>query len=277
MELPSISVVTPSFNQAEFLEETILSVAEQDYPSFDYRIMDGGSTDGSPEIITRHADRLAGWVSEPDDGQADAIAKGFAQCRGDVLAYLNSDDLYLPGALMTAGKAFAANPDVDLIYGDSVYIDEAGRPLVIDVLPRYDFEDLRRVCIVPQQAAFWRRTAYEDVGGIDPSFKFALDYDLFLRLAEKGRALHVPAMIAAFRQHEGAKTTRAREQWGREDALLHERHLGRPGWNRADWLRMKWLTARQIGEIARRRLSGERFPCLTPARWHRLARRKLGV
>lgn len=275
MALPSIAIVTPSFNQAAYLEQTIRSVLEQDYPEVEYRILDGGSTDGSIEIIGKYGDRLAGWASEKDNGQADAIARGFAQSSADVLAYINSDDTYLPGAFRAAGEAFAAHPDVDLIYGDVVFIDSDGRPLAIDVLPRFNIEDLKRVCVIPQQAAFWRRSAYEAAGGIDTSFQFALDYDLFLRLASGGRVLHVPRLMATFRHHAEAKTTRWREQWAKEDRLLHTRHLGRETWNAGDRLRMKWLTARQIGAIASRRLRGEAFPCLTPARWQRIARRKM--
>jgi glycosyltransferase involved in cell wall biosynthesis len=239
--------------------------------------MDGGSTDGSVEIIERFADRLTSWTSEKDAGQADAIARGFAKCRGEILAYINSDDTYLPGAFRAVAEAFAAHPEADLIYGDSVYIDARGRPLAIDVLPAYRRADLLLHCIIPQQAAFWRRRAYDDAGGIDPSFQFALDYDLFLRIAERGRLVHVPRLLAAFRQHGEAKTTRRRERWVEEDRKLQLRHRGRAEWSAGDWLRMKWLTARQIGAIGWRSMKGERFPCLTPVRWKRLSGRKIDL
>ena len=273
--LPTISIVTPSLNQAAYLEQTILSVKMQDYPGLEYRIQDGGSTDGSVDIIERHAKDLAGWKSEPDEGQADAIIRGFGECKGDVLAYLNSDDIYLPGALKAAGEAFAADPELDLLYGDVVFIDGDEKPLVVDILPRYNWEDLKRVCVIPQPAAFWRRRAYEAVGGIDASLQFSLDYDLFLRIAERGKVVHLPRLMSAFRVHPEAKSSVAKQQWAKEDRLLRRRYLGRDGWNRADWLRMKWLTLRQMGAILSMRLRGGPLPCLTPARWHRLARRRL--
>jgi glycosyltransferase involved in cell wall biosynthesis len=276
MELPTISIVTPSLNQARYLEQTILSVLAQDYPGLEYRVQDGGSTDGSVEIVRRYESRLAGWASEPDAGHADAVERGFARCRGEILAFLNSDDTYLPGALRAAGEIFAAHPEVDLIYGDVVFVDPDGRPLVVDVLPRYNWEDLRRVCIIPQQASFWRRRAWEAAGGFDKSLYFSFDYEFFLRVASRGRVLHVPRLMATYRHHAEAKTSRATEAWARDDRLLRERWLGRPQWNRADRMRLKWLTARQVAAIGWRRLRGERFPCLTPARWRRVARRRLG-
>lgn len=281
--LPTISIVTPSYNQAEFLERTIRSVLDQDYPALEYRVLDGASTDGSVDIIRRYEDRLASWVSEKDEGQADAIARGFAQSTGEIQAWLNSDDAYLPGTLHAVGEYFAAHPEVDFMYGDLLFIDPADRPLVVDVLPRYEWEDLRRVCMIPQPASFWRRRAAERVGGIDPRYQFTMDYDFFLRFGEAsrrgevGRIVHLPRLLAGFRWHPQAKSSAWRDVWGRENAEMLRRALGRDGWNRADWLRMKWLTARQIAAIAARRLRGERLPVITPARWHRLARRRLGT
>ncbi len=276
-EFPSISIVTPSFNQAAFVEQTIRSVLDQGYPKLEYRVMDGGSTDGSADIVRRFDERLAGWISEPDGGQADAIGRGFGQCSGEILAYLNSDDTYLPGTLEAVGRAFAAHPDVDLIYGDLVFVSASGAPLVIDVLPRFDAADLRRVCVIPQPAAFWRRSIYDRAGGIDPEFKFALDYDLFLRMLDAGgRMMHLPRLLAEFRHHGEAKTSRMVDQWSAEDRLLRKRSLGREQWNAGDRARLKWLTVRQITTIARRRLGGEPLPCMTPARWRRLAARRLG-
>lgn len=275
MPQPKISIVTPSFNQAAFLERTIGSVLGQRYADLEYRILDGGSTDGSADILRKYEDRLTSWVSEPDEGQADAIARGLAQCTGDIFAYLNSDDVYYPGALEAVAEFFTTHPDVDLVYGDAIHIDAEDRALALDVLPAYRWEDLRRVCVIPQMASFWRRSAYERVGGIDAKYQFALDYEFFLRLGEQGKIAHLPRVLAGFRRHKAAKTTRARDTWAKENRELSIRYLGREGWNRADWLRMKWLTARQIGAIAGRRIKGEEFPCLTPVRWHRAAKRKL--
>lgn len=275
MPQPKISIVTPSFNQAAFLERTIESVLGQHYANLEYRVLDGGSTDGSVDVLQKYDDKLTSWVSEPDEGQADAIARGLAQCTGEIFAYLNSDDIYYPGALEAAAAFFESHPDVDLVYGDAIHIDAEDRALAIDVLPAYRWEDLRRVCIIPQMASFWRRSAYERVGGIDAKYQFALDYEFFLRLGEKGKIAHLPKVLAGFRRHQAAKTARSKETWAKENSELSVRYLGRDGWNRADWLRMKWLTARQIGAIAGRSLKGEKFPCLTPVRWNRAAKRKL--
>src|SRR5512138_1788368 len=127
--LPLVSIITPSFNQAAFLETTIRSVLDQDYPSLEYFIVDGGSKDGSLEIIQRYAHRLAGWVSEPDRGQTDAINKGFGMAHGEILAWLNSDDVYQPGAVAEAATFLQQNPEVGLVYGDATYIDENGRTI----------------------------------------------------------------------------------------------------------------------------------------------------
>ena len=161
MILPKISVVTPSFNQASFLEETIQSVLSQGYPDLEYIVMDGGSTDGSAEIIRKYADRLADWKSAKDGGQADAIRTGFARATGEILCWLNSDDTIAPGTLRRVGEFFAAHPDVDLVYGDLNLVDAEGKRL-------YTARPLLRLGIlvyenpfIPQQGMFWRRSLYE--------------------------------------------------------------------------------------------------------------------
>ena len=152
-----VSIVTPSFNQSPFLEATIRSVLEQDYPDIEYFVMDGGSSDGSREIIQRYADRLAGWVSEPDAGQTDAINKGFARSTGDVLAWLNSDDTYEPGAIRQAVELLAQNPHVSMVYGDCNYIDEHGRVIGRFPAAQTDYRRLRQGYVhIPQQASFFR-------------------------------------------------------------------------------------------------------------------------
>lgn len=273
--LPTLSVVTPSFNQAAYLERAILSVLEQDVPATEYRVLDGGSTDGSRAILERYGHRLTEWTCAPDGGQADALASGFSRSTGDVLAWINSDDWYLPGAFRAALEVLARRPDVDLVFGDVVLTAPDETPLALDALPSFRAGDLRRVCCIPQQGAFWRRSACEAVGGIDRSFRFAMDWDLFLRLVERGRALHLPRVMAAFRMHAAAKTSTLHEVRAREDAILRRRHLGREEWNRLDWLRMKWLTARQVAAIGWRAARGERLPTLVPARWNRVASRRL--
>ena len=207
MELPLISVVTPSYNQAPFLEDTLNSVAAQDYPRTEHIVIDGGSTDGSVDIIRRHAPRLSHWVSEKDRGQSHAINKGLTMARGDVLAWLNSDDTYLPGALRAVGDVFAQHPDVDLVYGDYVYTDVAGQPLRRrHVFAHISYESLLYHDYLGQPAVFFRRSLFERVGPIDESLHYSMDWDLFLRMWPVCRPRHVAAVLATYRLDHAAKS-----------------------------------------------------------------------
>jgi glycosyltransferase involved in cell wall biosynthesis len=207
MEFPLISVVTPSYNQARFLEETLHSVASQDYPRTEHIVIDGGSTDGSVDIIRRHAPRLGHWVSEKDRGQSHAINKGLAIAQGDVLAWLNSDDTYLPGALRAVGEVFATHPDVDLVYGDFVYTDVAGHPLRRrHVFSTISFESLLYHDYLGQPAVFFRRSLFEKAGPIDEALHYCMDWDLFLRMWPVCRPRHVPRVLATYRLDHAAKS-----------------------------------------------------------------------
>ncbi len=205
---PLVSIVTPSFNQRQYLEKTIQSVLSQDYPALEYFVIDGGSSDGSVEIIKKYQDRLAGWVSEPDQGQTDAINKGFSMCRGEIMAWLNSDDVYLPGAIRSAVEFLTANPEVGMVYGDTDLIDSEGR-----VIGRFNARQtsyqrlLRGGVYIPQPAAFWRRELWERAGPLDPSFYFAMDYDLWVKFARVSPIRYIPRLWAAFRVHSEGKTT----------------------------------------------------------------------
>lgn len=224
---PLVSIITPSFNQAAFLEETIQSVLSQDYPRLEYLIVDGGSTDGSLEILQRYADRLAWWVSEPDRGQTDAINKGFARARGEVLAWLNSDDTYLPHAVSHAIAALERNPDAGLVYGDANLIDEESQ--IIGKFParQTDYRRLRQGYVhIPQQAAFFRGDLWRTVGPLDPSFFFAMDYDLWVRLARLSRLLHIPETWANFRLHGSGKSVIADDRCWPEMLRVHLRDGG---------------------------------------------------
>ena len=226
-ELPLVSIVTPSFNQALFLEETILSVLGQDYPNLEYLIVDGGSTDGSLEIIRRYADRLAWWVSEPDRGQTEAINKGFAHARGEIFAWLNSDDTYLPQAVSEAVQYLQNRPDVGLVYGDANFIDEQGRVLGKFPARQTDYRRLRRGYVhIPQQAAFFRAELWRKVGPLDASFYFAMDYDLWVRIARHAKIVYLPRLWANFRLHGSAKTIAADERCWPEMLRVHYRDGG---------------------------------------------------
>lgn len=208
MTLPRISVVTPSFNQGRYLEATIRSVLDQDYPNVEYLVMDGGSTDGSVDIIHRYADRLTYWISEPDGGQSAGVAKGFRRATGDVLAWLNSDDILLPGALSAVARAFAANPWADFIYGARRIIDEGGRVIGSyhppTLLHRYYFTFGQWI---PQECAFWRRELYHRVGGLDESMWFSLDFSLFVRMWSLGKFKKIDFELGALRSHAASKTS----------------------------------------------------------------------
>lgn len=219
-----VSIVTPSYNQARFIETTIRSVLDQDYPEIEYIIVDGGSTDGSVDIIQKYAPRLAWWVSEKDRGQTDAINKGFARARGDVLAWINSDDIYQPGAVREAVDYLTAHPEAGMVYGDASYIDE--HDWVIGRFPaaQTDYARLRRGYVhIPQQSSFFRADLWRRVGPLDPSFYFAMDYDLWVRLAEIAPLHYIPRLWASFRLHSGAKTVAADDRCWPEMLRVHRR------------------------------------------------------
>jgi glycosyltransferase involved in cell wall biosynthesis len=205
-DLPAISIVTPSYQHGRFLEKTIRSVLLQKYPNLEYVVMDGGSTDETPGILKRYESQLAHLESAPDRGQADAVARGFTHTSGEIMAYLNSDDLLAPGALDFAGRFFVENPHVDAIYSHRVFINEAN---VVDgywILPQHRNWMMKRWDYIPQETCFWRRRIYDQAGGIDPSFQFALDYDLFVRFMKLGRMERVNRFLGAFRCHAASKT-----------------------------------------------------------------------
>lgn len=228
-DTPLVSIITPSFNQAPFLEETILSVLSQEYPRLEYFIIDGGSTDGSVEIIHKYAGRLAGWVSEPDRGQTDAINKGFSLARGEILAWLNSDDVYKPGAVAEAAAYLSTHPGVGLVYGDADYIDEDGRPIGRFPARQTDLRRLRQGYVhIPQQSAFFRADLWKRLGPLDPSFYFAMDYDLWVRLAGASQLTYLPRLWASFRLHSGGKTIAADDRCWPEMLRVHYRDGGSP-------------------------------------------------
>ena len=250
---PLVSIVTPSYNQKDFLGDTILSVLGQDYPALEYFVIDGGSTDGSVEIIKKYADKLTGWVSKPDHGQTDAINKGFARSQGEIMAWLNSDDIYNPGAVSSAVEFLQKNPDIGLVYGDTDLIDASGQKIGRFNAQQTSYQRLMKGGVyIPQPAAFWRRDLWERSGPLDPSFYFAMDYDLWVRFAKLAPIQYFPELWASFRIHGEGKTTVSDDRCWPEMRVVHKREGGSifspfmakyilrmilgPAWN---WYKMK--------------------------------------
>jgi glycosyltransferase involved in cell wall biosynthesis len=211
-----VSIVTPSFQQSAFLEQTIRSVLDQDYGAIEYLVVDGGSTDGSLQIIGKYADRLAWWVSEKDQGQADAINKGFGHAKGEIIAWLNSDDAYMPGAVSAAVKAFEAYPQAVLIYGDMLAVDEHDQPINNLKYRQVRLADLLCFQIIGQPAVFMRRSAFERAGGLDPTFHFLLDHQLWIKIAEQGELKKIDQTWARARYHPQAKNRLRAAEFGPE-------------------------------------------------------------
>lgn len=224
------SIVTPSYGQGAFIGRTIRSVLDQQYPSLEYFVQDGGSKDSTVEVLKQFQHALTGWESEKDSGQSQAINKGFLKTSGEIMGWLNSDDLLLPGALQTVANFFQKYPDVDVVYGDRLLIDENDMEIGRWVMPGHDGAALSWVDYVPQETMFWRRSIWERVGGqIDESFRFAMDWDLLVRFRDAGANFaHIPRFLGAFRIHEQQKTSAEINEVGQiEMDRIRERLLGR--------------------------------------------------
>jgi glycosyltransferase involved in cell wall biosynthesis len=240
-DLPLVSIITPSYNQGQFLEATLCSVLEQDYPRLEYIVIDGGSTDDSPEILARYTSRLAYWESQPDRGQAHAINKGLQRAHGDFLGWLNSDDVLLPGVVSRAVHVFTQYPEVEVVYGHLERIDANGKLLPTPRLPkdRVDF-DLSQVlgeCVVNQPGSFWRRGAMERVGLLDEDLRYSLDYEYWIRLALAGaQFMHLPESVARFRLSSASKTVGQTAVMAQEQLRVLEELASRPDLPaRLDW------------------------------------------
>jgi glycosyltransferase involved in cell wall biosynthesis len=217
MTPPLVSIVTPSYNQAAYLEQTMRSVLEQSYPNVEYLVADGGSTDGSLEIIRKYAGRLAWWVSEPDRGQADGINKGLQRATGEIVAWLNSDDLYRPDALAQVVEFFRVNPEVGLVYSDVESIDAGGERINVMRYGDWGLADLMAFRIIGQPGVFMRRPALAQAGGLDLDYQYLLDHQLWLRIANQTPILHAPGVIwASARYHPGAKNIAQGARFGEE-------------------------------------------------------------
>lgn len=222
---PKITVITPSFNQADFLEETIRSVLDQNYPNLEYIIIDGGSTDNSVNIIRNYESRLSYWVSEKDNGQSHAINKGLKKASGDIISWLCSDDLYLPDTLHEVARLFTANPDVCLLHGKSVLFGNRKKEQTIGG----DFKDLplRYFAVIPypQPSSFFRRKVIEDTGMMDENLHFGMDYDLLVRIALSYPILPVDQTLSRYRLHSSSKTVSQLEKFAGDWIRVYSRFL----------------------------------------------------
>ncbi|MDQ9169720.1 glycosyltransferase family 2 protein [Oxalobacteraceae bacterium R-40] len=225
-KLPTVSLVTCSYQQARFLESTIRSVLNQNYPALEYIIVDGGSTDGSNDIIKRYEDSLAWWISEPDKGQTDALIKGFAHATGEICGWLCSDDILLPDALIKIAGFFRDHPHIQAVYGDSLWIDINGEP----IKPKREMSFNRFVFLhdhnyVPQPSMFWRRGLYDKVGGLCADFNIAMDNDLWEKFSAHTRIFHLPEYLSCMRYYSQQKTLsrELRPQGYREGTIVMER------------------------------------------------------
>lgn len=226
--LPSLSIVTPSFNQGTYIAEALRSVQEQYHPCLEHIVIDGGSTDETPTVLRCHtASSRSGavrWVSEPDHGQGDALNKGFAWARGDVIGWLNSDDRYRPGCFEIVAKYFAAHPEVDILYGDYTWIDASGKISQIRREIEFNLFILlyHRVLYIPTTASFFRRRIFDEGNYLDMALHYAMDFEFFVRLAKRGyRFRHVPEVLADFRFHDQSKTcTMSRKQLDEKDDIM---------------------------------------------------------
>ena len=225
MNVPRVSIVTPSFNQAQFIEKTILSVINQDYPDIEYIIIDGGSTDGSQEIIKKYEDKIAYWVSEKDNGQSDAINKGFRRCTGEYVAWINSDDLYVEGAVSRIVKFFTGHLDADMVHGNIDFIDVHGK--LMENVPTGDFTlpELLLTNRISQPSVFFKRKIFDDIGYLDEAFHYVMDYDFWIRVAVKHNVRHVGSTIAQFRLHGESKTISSNDLFLIEILIILDRLL----------------------------------------------------
>jgi glycosyltransferase involved in cell wall biosynthesis len=225
---PRIAIVTPSYNQRIYLDATVASVVGQNYPALTYHVQDAASTDGTADLLQSYGPEVS-WRSEPDTGQANAINTGFRAVAGgcDIMAYLNSDDTLLPGTLAYVAHVFQSRPDVDIVYGQRIFIDGDGMETGRAVFPAHDARALGYIGYVPQETMFWRRRVWDMIGPIDESLRFALDWDFMLRAQQAGfKMVRLPRFLACFRIHAEQKTSAMMDVGLQEMQLLRQRYLG---------------------------------------------------
>lgn len=253
MHYPKISVVTCSYNQANFLEQAIQSVLNQGYPNLEYIIMDGNSTDNSVGIIRKYEDQLACWVSEPDEGQSDALANGFARATGDVLCWLCSDDLLEAGSLHDVGRLFAQDPALEVVFGDTIFIDAGGAVTrKYKTLPFNRWLLLNTANYIPQPSTFWSRRIYEKTGGLNRTLHMGLDPDLWLRFSETTHLRHVRRYWSRMRFYPEIKSLTMKMQMRDEHRKLEIRYLG----NRPEFVRLAMKAVARTVRVGYKALLG---------------------
>jgi glycosyltransferase involved in cell wall biosynthesis len=266
---PSVSIVTPTLNQARFLQRTLDSVRAQTYPVREHIVIDGGSTDGTLDILARAGDNgRVRWTTEPDEGMYDAVNKGLAMTSGDIVAYLPSDDVYLPWAVEAAVEAFASGPRADLVFGDGITFEEDSGTQILRLYAPFDRVSLANHASLLQPAIFWRRRLYERLGGFDARLRYVADLDYWLRATAAGATIiHVDEILAVERVHEGRLSSARREAMQREELAMRAGHAGagfgpvarqRAARRYMRWQRWLWL----------RFLAASTFRAL-PGPWHR--------
>ncbi|UPT97033.1 glycosyltransferase [Bradyrhizobium barranii subsp. apii] len=223
---PRITMVTPSYNHAQYLGATIESIVSQNYPKLTYHVQDGASIDGTIDLLKSRGESIS-WASEPDKGQSNAINLGFAGADCEIMAYLNSDDMLLPGALAYVADYFMAHPDVDVVYGHRVFVDREGLEVGRAVLPPHDGKALQYTDYIPQETMFWRKRVWDRIGPIDESLHYAMDWDFILRAqAAEFKFVRLPRFLACFRIHDAQKTASTYALGVREMGILRRRVLG---------------------------------------------------
>jgi glycosyltransferase involved in cell wall biosynthesis len=237
-ELPLVTIVTPSYNQGRFIEETILSVLNQDYPSIEHIIMDGGSTDQTLDILRKYENRIT-WYSEKDEGQSDAINKGLRMAKGEILAYLNSDDTYLPGAITRAVEYLTAeNRHSPLVYGEGYFINADGAIIAPYPTESFDFQRLAETCFICQPTTFWKRDVIETIGLFDENLHYAMDYDYWIRVAKQyGMLGYIHEYLANSRVYQETKTMSKRFEAHNEILKVIKKHYGKGN------IPIKWIHA----------------------------------
>lgn len=259
--LPRLSVIIPSYNQGVFIERTISSIVEQGYPDLELILMDGGSTDSTMQIVERFRHHFAVIEHGPDKGQADAIFRGFAMATGQIMAWLNSDDTYAPMTLLKVGAYFRDNPSAQFVYGDYELIDAQDNVIAHKRQPEFNLGVVKYAFLtIPQMSAFWTRNLYLRSGGVDPSLRFAMDYDLFVKLGSLSAAVHLPGVIGRFRIHKDSKTANMEPIRQADDRLIQDRSCR---WSPTQhpvrfWIARKYYLFVLIGLLAKNGTLSER-------------------